>query len=657
MNVSAPSVPSAALLICVICGPRVATQPVGSRPVQFDVILRSGTIVDGTGGSPFVADVGIVGQHIARVGKLSQSTAALELDVSGLHVAPGFINIHSHASSDALPTAENMLTQGVTTEILNPDGGGPTEIAPQLERLGAAGLALNVGAYIGFNSLWTMVVGTTDRRPTDEDIKRMRELLITGLEGGAWGVSAGLDYKPAYFATSEEVIAVVSAATSWRTNFTNHDRLTPDTKYSSRAGMLETLAIGRRANLLPVVTHMKVQGREQGTAAETLQMMGRTTAGGRYAAADAYPYLAGQSGLGALIIPGWAQDGGREKMLERFKDPALRARIVSEAEAAMAARFGGPQGVFLPATRRELADVMQEMDVPAGEAVVRLLEEDNVGAILRFGAEPDLVKILQHPSTSIACDCGAAIGTRGHPRYYGSYPRVLGRYVRGTNALTLSDAVRKMTMLPAATIGIIDRGTVVPGMVADITVFDAKTVIDRATFEEPALPSEGIRHVFVNGGLALRDGKATGERHGRVLRRTRHMPSRAFGPSTRRLSARGAVAGEGHGAQTLQVVIDVSQDAIARRAKGGVRLIDSTGKTAIETTELGLLQVADGWSSVTGRARVLPKDEERTVLVVVEQADPTRPDREPTVIVTVDSAFEASGRLAPSRVKITARPR
>ncbi len=221
-------------------------------------------------------------------------------------------------------------------------------------------------------------------------------------------------------------------------------------------------------------------------------------------------------------------------MLKRFKDPALRARIVAEAEQAMKARFGGPEGVFLPATKRELVDIMREQQASAGEAIVRVLEQGNATAILRFGVEADLVKILQHPATSIACDCGASTDTRQHPRAFGTFPRVLGHYVRDTKALTWEDAVRKMTALPANTIGMVDRGFLAPGMAADVTVFDPNTVIDRATYDEPARLSEGIRYVLVNGRVALHDGVVTGLQGGRVLLRSVHMPSRPMNTAARR---------------------------------------------------------------------------------------------------------------------------
>ena len=640
---------AACLAVLMFAEPLASGQ---SRGPTFDVILRGGTVIDGTGAAPFVADVAIAGTHIARVGDLGRAAAPVELDVQGLYVAPGFLNLHSHASPGALGTAVNMLTQGVTTELLNADGGGPVDVAQQLTAAATSGLAVNVGAYIGFNRAWTTIVGDADRRPTVEDIVRMREMLASNLEHGAWGVSAGLDYKPAYFATTNEVIEVVRAAAPWRTHFTNHDRVTPESGYSSRAGMLETIAIGERGGLVPVITHMKVQGREQGTAAEILERMRQATARGAYTAADAYPYLAGQTQLAALLIPGWAQEGGRQAMLERFKDPDARARIVAEAEEALDARFGGAAGVYLPGSRRELTDVMREMNAGAGETIVRILETGSPGAILRFGAERDLVKILQHPTTSIACDCGASGGGRGsHPRNQGTYPRVLGRYVRETGALTWTDAIRKMTLLPATTIGMVDRGAIAPGMAADITVFDPQTVIDRATYEEPALPSEGVRHVLVNGGFALRDGVPTGERHGRALLRKRDMPSRPMSSGARGLSARGRGDGEGPAGESFDVTINLEQGATDRHARGSLRA-RLPGGLSIDADELGVLQTSGPWASITAMARVRPSGDHHAVLIVVDRADPSRTDDRAVVRLAIAGVAEVTGTLPPADVRI-----
>jgi N-acyl-D-amino-acid deacylase len=494
------------------------------------------------------------------------------------------------------------------------------------------------------------VVGAPDRPPTPADIERMRALVLSGLDRGAWGVSAGLDYKPAYYAQAEEVIRVVEAAAPWRTNFTNHDRLTPDSGFSSQVGIAETIAIGEKAGVMPIVTHMKAQGREQGTAAKLLAMIQAATDRGRYTAADAYPYLAGQTSLGALLIPAWAQSGGREEMLERFKDPAQRARIVAETESAMTARFGGPEGVFLPATRREIVDLMREQRASAGETVLRVLEQGDVTAILRFGAEADLVRILQHPATSIACDCGASTDTHQHPRAFGSFPRVLGRYVRETKALTWEDAVRKMTALPASTIGMLDRGFVATGMAADLTVFDPATVIDRATYDEPARLSEGIRLVLVNGVIALRDGKVTGARGGRVLMRTGHMPSRPMNMTApRRVALKGTVNA------SVRVDIDVSQAPGAARAQGSFRLADAGSSTVLEGTELGVLQTTTNWASFTARIRNRMTKAEGLVTVIVERADPFVAGNLPTVFVQVDNVLSVSGTLREPASSITLR--
>jgi N-acyl-D-amino-acid deacylase len=635
------------LILFLVSGGVLAAQP-QQRP-SYDMILRRGTIVDGSGGRAYQADVGIHNGHIARIGDLSSNRATTEIDVAGLVVAPGFINIHSHASPDGLPTAENMLTQGVTTEILNPDGGGAVDIGQQLNQAAAAGLAVNIGAYIGFNSVWSQVMGAANRRASAEDIQKMRGLISAGLERGAWGVSAGLDYKPAYYAEIEEVVKVVDIARPWRTNFTNHDRLTPESNFSSKAGVAETVAIGERAGAVAVVTHMKAQGHEQGSAAALLGMMQQATARGSYTAADAYPYLAGQTTLAALIIPAWAQDGGRDEMLKRFKDPALRARIVKEAEQAMDARFGGPTGIALPATQRKLMDIMREQQATAGETVVRILEQENPSMIATFGSEADLIKILQHPATSIACDCGATTNTRQHPRAFGSFPRVLGHYVRDTRALTLEDAIRKMTALPASTIGMVHRGFVTTGMAADLTVFDPATVIDRATYEEPARLSEGIRLVLVNGVVALRDGKVTGQRAGRVLTRTPHMPSRPMNTAARRLSLKGTVT------EHVRVDIDVTQEVGAARARGSFRLADGRSNTVLEGTEMGVLQTMKDWASFTARIRNRLTKAEGLVTVVVERADPSVADHPPTVSVEVDNVLGVNGTLREPPSKIIIR--
>jgi N-acyl-D-aspartate/D-glutamate deacylase len=631
--------------VLALCALLEGSSIVGQTPAPaFDLLIRHGTVIDGSGRARFAADVGVRNGFITSIGDLSAAKAPIELEARGLFVAPGFINIHSHASPDALPTAVNMLTQGVTTEIFNADGAGPLDIGKQMADLAAAGLAVNVGGFIGFNTAWRTVVGESDRRPSAADIDRMRAMITAGLEQGAWGVSAGLDYKPGYFAQAEEVVRVVDVARPWRTNFTNHDRITPESGFSSRAGIEETVAISEKTGLVGVVTHMKVQGVEQGSAGPVLEMMRQATRRGHYTAADAYPYLAGQSGLGALMIPAWAQEGGRDAMLKRFGDPEQRARIVQESEQAMNARFGGPEGVYLPRSGEQLVDVMKTMGVSGGEAIVRILETTgDPGAILRFGVEDDLVQILRDPVTSMACDCGASLATRAHPRFYGSFPRVLGRYVREQQIMSWEEAIRKSSALPASTIGLVDRGFIAVGMAADVAVFDPTTVIDRATYEQPALPSEGIRHVVVNGRVALGDGVATGEKGGRALARAGHMPSRPLTTSgARRAAVKATVSG-------ARLAIDVTQAATGR-ASGNFSLEDPASKRAIRSTSIGELQTTVGWASFTCLAAV-DSGREQAVVVIVDQADPRAPNVA-SVVVYLDGSVTWSGTLSPSAVTI-----
>jgi N-acyl-D-amino-acid deacylase len=606
-----------------------------AQSVSYDIILRHGSIIDGTGARPYRADIAIRNGFIVRIGDLRSAHAVADLDVSGLAVAPGFLNIHSHATPAGVRTAANMLTQGVTAEIINADGGGSTEIARQLANFSAGGLAVNLGAYAGFNSAWSSVMGPTDRRPTVDDLQKMRDLVTANLKQGAWGVSAGLDYKPAYFARAEEVIAVTRAAAPWRTNFPNHDRLTPESKFSSLAGIAETIEIGEKSGLMPVVTHMKIQGREQGGAPNALAIMRVASARGRETVADVYPYLAGQTGLGALLVPAWAMEGGPEDMRRRFGDPALRPRIAREIEEAIQARFLSPENVDIPARGHKLTDYMREMNAGAGEAIIRILETDSPSAILKFGSEADLVQILRFPGSAIACDCGASEERPGmHPRYFGTFPRVLGHYVRETRVLTLEDAVRKMTGLPANIIGMVDRGFLAAGMAADITVFDPAAVIDRATYGQPTLPSEGIRHVLVNGRIALRDGKVTGEQGGRVLIRSEHMPSRP----QRTLQARSLSV------KTRDIQGELTQSA-GSPARGSFQF------AGFRLTAPGLLQVDANWASFTGRATVDGVD--RAVMVIVDGSDPLH--AAPSIEVALEGGRRIQAELRPAEYQIAIR--
>jgi N-acyl-D-amino-acid deacylase len=629
-----------ALLACAILASVAAC---AQTTTEYDLIIRSGTVIDGTGSAKQTADVAISGGTVAKIGDLSNGRAAREIDARGLYVVPGFINIHGHSRLEALANAEELLTQGVTTDITNSDGGSPVDLGGQLAEFEKVSLAINIGGYIGFNSIWQEVVGEGDRRSTAAEIERMRNLVTRGLEAGAWGVSSGLDYKPAYFATTQEVISVVEAARPWRTNFPNHDRLTPETNLSSLAGIGETIRIGAAAGLVPVVTHIKAQGREQGRAEDILALMRDA---GVYAPGDVYPYVAGMTRLSAFFIPGWAQEGGREAMLARFQDPETRARIVAEGEDLMTGRVGGPQNVFIVESQRELTDIMAEMGAGAGETIVRLVSEGEPTMIGRFGTEEDMEKFILYPDMAIACDCGAWPAPQFHPRGTGTFPRVLGRHVREQGLLSWEDAVRKMSGLPATIIGAVDRGFLAPGMAADIAIFDPATIIDRSTYQQPALLSEGMRHVLVNGVVALADGQTTHAGGGKAIRRRINMPSRPMSTHLhRRLSASAVLPDGGFGgARRVTVTVDVAQRPGAN-ATGTLALIDGAGRRLLRSTEIGLLQTTEGWAGLTSHV-VTATGEHLPLLLTVEREDASL-GTGPSLTLQIGDNPPVTGKIAP----------
>lgn len=574
-----------------------------TQPPQYDVVIRGGSIVDGSGGAPYRADIGLIGGHIAIIGTLDAARAGKVIDASNQFVSPGFINIHSHARTDAVATAASALLQGVTTELVNSDGGmtGPAgDVVAGLGMFSSDGLAVNVAPFVGFNAVWAAVVGNEDRRPTSGEIGRMQTMIVSALESGAWGVSSGLDYKPGYYARTGEVIEIVKPAAPHRAIFTNHDRFAPPS-FSSLEGIAETIEIGQKSGLIPVVTHMKLWAKERGRADEAIDMLRRSTQAGHYALGDAYPYIFAQSGPAGLLLPGWSVDGGREKMLERFKDPAMRARIASETEEQLVARVGGPEGLYITQQKRYLPAVMQEMNAPAGETIIRLLEQGDVRTLFTFGSEEDVDTLYRYPDMVMACDCGATTTTRTHPRNYGAFARFLAEYTRKRQLFPWQEAIRRMTALPAATIGMIDRGLLAPGMVADIVVFDPATVTDRSTIEKPSLLSTGISTVLVSGVLAVEDGRVTGEQGGRPLLRGADMPSRpmAVGKAGK-WSLKGAVLGSADGAAPASITASASirQASGAVAAEGDFSL--SGGGWAFKAERLGPVQSAEGWIGFSG---------------------------------------------------------
>jgi hypothetical protein len=347
-------------------------------------------------------------------------------------------------------------------------------------------------------------------------------------------------------------------------------------------------------------------------------MMAEARARGAFTTGDVYPYTAGQGPLAAIMMPAWATEGGEAAMAARFKDPELRRRIVADIEQAMTMRFGGVGGVYVASLKRELADIAAEMGVSPGEAIVRLLERGKpLYAFLRFGSDADVVAMLRDPFVAVACDCGSTKEMAGHPRTFGTFPRVLGRHVRDRGDLTWEEAIRKMTGLPAAIIGLTDRGFIATGMAADIVVFDPRAIIDRATYEEPRL-SEGVREVLVNGRLAVRQGRPTGLQGGQVLRRARNMPTREA-PRAQARSFAASLSTSGPAGRRVRAAL--TQARGARSATGVLEVRDARGRTTFAADAFGLIQTTKGWASATGVGR-LASGERRSFLITVDRADP-----------------------------------
>ncbi len=512
-------------------------QPERIRPA-FTVILEGGTVYDGLGNPPVVADVGLSGDRIAALGDLSDRHAAVRLDVRGLAVVPGFIDIHSHADGPtpeesplvARPYAENYLRQGVTTVIGGQDGASPYPLGPYLGRLAAEPAAVNFGAFVGHGTIRAAVMGEADRAPSAEELARMETLVARAMEDGAFGLSSGLEYTPGAFATTEELIALARVAARHGGLYISHIR-------DEGGGLLESVAevirIGEEAGLPAQVTHHKVVGPARwGRSAESLRLLDEARARGVDVSSDVYPYTASSTGL-TILFPAWSKAGGTEALLARLAEPETRARLRADIVRHLAEERGGDPATVVLANcpgdtslnGKSLADVLAERGLPvtlenAADLAMTLQEQGGCTGVFHSMSEEDVERILRHPYTMVSSDGGIPEPGVGmpHPRNYGAFARVLARYVRERGVLTFEEAIRKMTSLPAWRLGLADRGVLREGAFADIAVLDPAVVVDRATFTDPHRYAEGVVHVFVNGRAVLYNGKITGVRPGRVLR-------------------------------------------------------------------------------------------------------------------------------------------
>ncbi|HEX5830571.1 MAG TPA: D-aminoacylase [Gemmatimonadaceae bacterium] len=512
----------------------LVARPAGAQ--EWDVLVTGGTVIDGTGAPGYRADVAVRDGRIVRVSRapLPRAGAREVLDASGLVVAPGFVDLHAHLDPLLrLPLAESALRQGVTTAVGGPDGGSPLPLAPYLDSARALGVGVNVAFLVGHNDVRREVLGMADRAPTDAELARMRRLVAEAMGQGAFGLSTGLKYLPGAYSTVDEVVALARTAADSGGIYTSHLR---EEGLGLLDGVAEALEIGRRARIPVVLTHHKAVGQPMwGKSTVTLAMVDSARAAGTDVMVDQYPYTATHTGI-SVLVPAWAMAGGDSAFTRRLADPALRDSIHRDIVYALRTDRGGGdlrrvQFARVPWKKdlegRTLHDWVVERGLaPTMENAAPLVVEatrarGGTNAIYHVLDERDVERIMRHPQAMIASD--GRLSRPGeahpHPRAYGTFPRVLGVYVRERKVLGLEEAVRKMTAMPATRLGLADRGRVAEGLVADLVVFDAATVADRATFEKPHAYPVGIRWVLVNGELAVQDGAATGVRAGRVLRR------------------------------------------------------------------------------------------------------------------------------------------
>ena len=503
-----------------------------SQPAA-DLLLVGGLVYDGSGQPPARQDVGVVGERISFVGDAGAAglDAAVVVDVDGLMVAPGFIDMHSHAEltedygRDALP----FLHQGITTVAIGVDGGGTPAVAESLAGLDGR-IGVNAFAYVGHGEIRRRVIGDDDRAPTAAELDAMRALVRQAMQEGAFGLSTGLFYVPGYYATTEEVIELARVAAAFGGIYDTHDR---DLGASYRGvgylnSIREAIRIGEAAGLRVIFSHFNAQGASNyGRAPEGARLIEEARARGVEVAAAQHVYTATQSNLAAYTIPRWASNGGREEMLERFRDPETVRRLDVETMEMLAIRGGADKLLFADPrpelNGRTLAAVAAEWELPVPAAVRRILTAGNAAVMNLELYDIENTRYLARQPWMMTCTDGRTPSPGQnvtHPRVFGAFTRKLRQFVLDERIVTMPFAIRSMTGLAADFLRLDDRGYLRAGAVADIAVFDRERIRDRATYDEPRQVSEGTVHVLVNGRFAIRDGDASGALAGRPIRRT-----------------------------------------------------------------------------------------------------------------------------------------
>lgn len=516
--------------------PAVHTTALLAQQAEFDVVIRGGTVIDGTGAARFRADVALKGDRIALVSRqpIPASRGARVVDATRKIVAPGFIDMHAHIDPLLqLLGAESAVRQGVTFALGGPDGGSPLPLGRYMDTLTARGIGINVGYLVGHNTVKQRVIGTVNREPTPDELQRMKALIAEGMRDGAFGISTGLRYLPGNFSKIDEVIELSRVAADSGGIYTSHLR---EEGLGLIEGVAEAITIGREAKIPIILTHHKAVGPKMwGQSTRTLEMVDSARRLGIDVMMDVYPYTATSTGIGVLI-PTWAFDGGDTSFVRRINDPALRDSIKKGIVTLLLTDRGGgdisrvqfsnvrwqPElnGTTLAdwAKQRGLAPTPEN----GAELVIEAQLKGGASMIYHVLDEADVQRIMQHPQAMIGSDgrlSRMGDATSPHPRAYGTFPRVLGRYARDLELFPLETAVYKMTGQPAARLELRDRGVLRAGNFADVVVFDPATVADKSTFEKPHQYSVGIEYVFVNGVAAVDAGAFTDRRPGRVLKR------------------------------------------------------------------------------------------------------------------------------------------